>query len=851
MSVQTLDPDYEVETQDTFLLPPTVSDTENDVLNYNNLTTSPVITVTPWLGINSASKLWLHCECTYADGTPGIIELAEAVPVNNSTSASAFSCELPFDELAKLGDNTSITVILMVSTDGTRESHSLASARYSLMFQHPIILTNYSRWMTDIGPNLDHLRLSDLVMPQTHNAGVDQKGAGWPADQWAACQDDSFTYQLRSGARALDLRLYRDPKEMDTHKEFIFKHNGYHASRYLNDCIHGALAFAEQNPREIIILDFKVTELDYRVERVISTIEIVLGKHCIPRSATNYTIGQIRQRHPGRNIIVTFNHTAWFCWRRFTHSWTGQDNNTSTSLARHINNELAKPPSGNLHSMFACGFDWLGPTRFSNNAIHFQTFFSAIKSDVYRHPSKGNLIRVDFIAGTGVVDRCINATRERAKQATASAVRTLNASNITTHSIQLNWLAPQESATVINYQVREDGNLLATTTDTQYIATNLKDGTTYNFTVTANYASGQGAPALLTSTTIGVPDTTKPSQPTDLKIVYAGSSNLALLRWTAATDNIAVTRYEIYQNDTLLGTIDSKDTFFPITVNNPSMYKVRALDAAGNFQDSEPIFTHPDNTPPSKPTELQAIEIKAKSITLEWLPSTDNIAVAGYEIYRNDTLIDNISSTFYIDRNLNEDTSYQYRVRALDDRGNFSDSDPLTIRTKGWPPSVPGNFRASAITNETVTLEWNSSSGTVPIAGYEIRNGALLLATVTTNRFQVLDLDSNTTYSFSIVARDTSGNHSDSAVIWVTTEPESNVPTELRLFRELNTGNYSWKPPLNSNGVTGYQISLDGVVLRELSDTFATLTLKHGVIHLFEVRARRNGVLSDPASISG
>lgn len=211
----------ELQIRNSFLLPPTVSDTENDVLNYNNLTSTPIISVAPWLGINSESKLWLHCECTYADGRDGIIELAEAVSVGTSPGAQAFSCELPLDKLSKLADNTNITIILMVSSDGTLKKQSLNSVRYSLMFQHPITMTNYSRWMTDIGSNIEQLKIHDLILLQAHNAGVDQEGAGWPADQWAACQDDSFTYQLRSGVRALDLRLYRRPEEMDTHQDHI------------------------------------------------------------------------------------------------------------------------------------------------------------------------------------------------------------------------------------------------------------------------------------------------------------------------------------------------------------------------------------------------------------------------------------------------------------------------------------------------------------------------------------------------------------------------------------------------------------------------------------------------------
>lgn len=121
-------------------------------MHYKTLTASPVATVLPWIGINSQSKLWLRCECTYAVGRGGVIELAEAVPVDDATGASTFSCELPLDELAKLGDSTDIVIILMASNDGTMEKQSLSSIRYNLMFQHAVTLTDCRRWMTISAP---------------------------------------------------------------------------------------------------------------------------------------------------------------------------------------------------------------------------------------------------------------------------------------------------------------------------------------------------------------------------------------------------------------------------------------------------------------------------------------------------------------------------------------------------------------------------------------------------------------------------------------------------------------------------------------------------------------------------
>ncbi|CAN7719157.1 fibronectin type III domain-containing protein [Pseudomonas umsongensis] len=835
----------EVQTSRSFLLPPTVTDTVDGTLNFNNLISPPIVSVAPWVGINSQSKLWMHCECIYANGRPCIIELAEAVPVSTSPDAQAFSCELPLDELSKLADNTTITIILMVSSDGTLEKQSLNSVRYSLMFQHPIILTNYSRWMTDIGSNLEHLKIHDLILLQAHNAGVDQVGAGWPADQWAACQDDSFTYQLRNGARALDLRLYRRSNATGTHQEFIFEHAGYDANRNLNHCIHGVLEFAEQNPGEIIILNFHEAVIDGREFYVDSIIEIALGNRCIPPTAMDLTIGQIRSRFPGRNIIITWNHSQWYCWPNVHQTWTGEDLNGERDLYNHITHIMADPPKDQLWSIFAAGYNLLGPIRFGPSAIHWDCFFNRLGSDRYRQPSKGNMINVDFFAGTGVVDRCINATRTRANQANRSRPIGLTTSNITTDSIHLNWARPLDNETIKHYALSVNDELVGLENSLQYTFKRLKDGVTYRLQVLAVFNSGHGAAAEITARTVGIPDTIKPTPPTDLYFVFFSEVNLARLQWTASTDNVAVIGYQVYRDGLPFGQIVQQTSTLIEVVTNQS-YKVRALDAAGNFADSASLTVTADRIPPSKPTNLRAPTITVNSVSLEWYPSSDNVAVIGYRIYRNGTPISPlIAGTRYTDHGLAEATHYIYKVRALDAGGNIADSDPLPVTTPDeTAPSKPTNLEIITHTGKSALL-WHPSTDNVKVIGYEVyRNERLLDKTVGPLLFPI---DVTEPYSFMVRALDAAGNHADSDVL-----ASKDGPTNLKFQRSSDSaGALTWEPPIKSDGVTGYQLSLDRRILGELPDThYLFFNLTPGT-HYFEVRAIRNGRYSNPASISG
>lgn len=84
-----------------------------------------------------------------------------------------------------------------------------------------------------------------------------------------------------------------------------------------------------------------------------------------------------------------------------------------------------------------------------------------------------------------------------------------------------------------------------------------------------------------------------------------------------------------------------------------------------------------DTTAPSAPTNLTATATSSIQITLSWSPATDNVAVVGYKIYRNGTLL--VASLgagpgmrYYPDTNLQPSTSYTYTVVAYDAAGNVS-----------------------------------------------------------------------------------------------------------------------------------------------------------------------------------
>jgi endoglucanase len=79
-----------------------------------------------------------------------------------------------------------------------------------------------------------------------------------------------------------------------------------------------------------------------------------------------------------------------------------------------------------------------------------------------------------------------------------------------------------------------------------------------------------------------------------------------------------------------------------------------------------------DYTPPSTPTGLSVTGATSSSISLSWAPSTDNVAVTGYNVYRGSTLVGSPTGTTFTDSGLTPATAYSYTVVAFDAAGNSS-----------------------------------------------------------------------------------------------------------------------------------------------------------------------------------
>ncbi len=205
----------------------------------------------------------------------------------------------------------------------------------------------------------------------------------------------------------------------------------------------------------------------------------------------------------------------------------------------------------------------------------------------------------------------------------------------------------------------------------------------------------------------GTSDTQSPTAPTNL-----ASSNVtttsATLSWTASSDNVGVTGYNVYRNGSLLGT--STNTSYNVSGLSPSTtysFYVTAEDAAGNVSansSSINITTSSDN--------VTYCASQGNSIYYEWidlvnLNTINNVTTAssGYSDFTNlsTSLGLGTSNTIYFSAGFRSTayTEYWYIWIDYDQDGTFESNELV----------VAGSSSSSATLSSTFTVPTTATLG--------------------------------------------------------------------------------------------------------------------------------------------
>jgi chitodextrinase len=328
---------------------------------------------------------------------------------------------------------------------------------------------------------------------------------------------------------------------------------------------------------------------------------------------------------------------------------------------------------------------------------------------------------------------------------------------------------------------------------------------------------------------------------------------------TSSSDNVGVTKVELYVDGTLAGTSSSGSATFPWdTTNLPDgthwLY-ARAYDAARNYGTTEVTSVRVDNgqgsqadtTPPTVSITSPADGSTASGPVNVTASASDDVGVDRVEFSVDGSVQDTATTTPY---GFSWDPSgaaagpHTVTATAFDAAGNSSASSVTVSVDAGGdgdtlPPTPPADL-AAAIGN-SVDLSWEPSTDNAQVAGYSIVRDGTEIAETPDTSYADEDVTQGTTYDYQVVALDEAGNRSAPSNTATITVPALDGGTPTAPGRvaavPLRGGRVAlaWTVGHDDQGVAGYDVYRNGV---KIASTRNRTFVDSGVSGLLSYRIR-------------
>ena len=209
----------------------------------------------------------------------------------------------------------------------------------------------------------------------------------------------------------------------------------------------------------------------------------------------------------------------------------------------------------------------------------------------------------------------------------------------------------------------------------------------------------------------------KPSPPSNLEATSSNNSNVDLI-WDDNSSNES--GFEIERSEgnntsfTLLQSVAANTNSYVdtnISTSSTYFYRVRATaDQNSNYSNESSVTFKP-----FAPVNFGTTEITSSSISLTWNDNNsdeDNYVLERSTItsaYETVATLD-ANSTDYIDENLEADTKYIYRLKAVRSGISSDYSNELLVTTLPLPPNAPTNLTISANSINELVISWTDNS---------------------------------------------------------------------------------------------------------------------------------------------
>ena len=349
-----------------------------------------------------------------------------------------------------------------------------------------------------------------------------------------------------------------------------------------------------------------------------------------------------------------------------------------------------------------------------------------------------------------------------------STVKDLWESSSGTSWIRWTWNNPKDTD-FSHVMVYFDGVFIRSTSNAFYNATGLAAGTSHTISIETVDITGNINPTLVSdsATTKVLIDIVPPSPVTGLKESSAG---LDWIRWTWANPKEDDFEHVMVYFDGIFVTTTS-DTFYNavgLLESTTHTIVVKTVDTSGNINpasisDSATTKTT-DRTPPSSVTNIEESDIGASWIYWTWTNPNDS-DFNNVRIYIDGSFVTSIPNNYYNATGLSNGLIHTISIETVDTSGNINTTQATDSATTLKLPVI-SNVVGKNIKANLITLEWDASEDTATV---QISQNGIFLDNVTESTYVHRDLNSSTTYNYTLIPYNENGLKGEAVSISLTT----------------------------------------------------------------------------------
>jgi fibronectin type 3 domain-containing protein len=386
---------------------------------------------------------------------------------------------------------------------------------------------------------------------------------------------------------------------------------------------------------------------------------------------------------------------------------------------------------------------------------------------------------------------------------------------------------------------------IVTCAETTYIDTTVANGTTYFYTVAAQNGAGESPPSPQAQAMPVAPP------PPPVRLVAAPGNGRVLLTWpsvhgassyTVRRSTDAAGPFAVLAGPSVPSCIDTG-----VSNGTTYYYAVSALNAGGESNPGAPVSALPMG-PTAPPSGLAAAAGNGE-IHLSWLPTP---GASSYAVRRAPAaggpwgVIANPAGPAYTDTGLDNGSTYFYAVTAQNAGGDSDASAPISAAPVS-PPPVPTGLAAVA-GNTRVSLAWTPTPGAT---SYVLRRGPdpggpyEAIAAPTTNGHADLLLSNDTTYFYTVAARNAGGESAPSDEVAATPVGPPPAPLDLEAAPGNTCVSLRWRPAANAERYRVMRSGTPGGPYAAIGNpedpSYVDTDVANGTAYYYVVRATNEG----------